>query len=1123
MRTTLRFVTLALLAGCLDTSVPARPSPPGPGTLQGRVVFAEPGRPGVRPAPGAVLEVVGQSARALADGEGRFTLPGLLSARGNLLIAFAGPPARQRFLSLESLGAGRGVDRLVGDVSLRRNGSISGQLRRTGDPTTTGLGGTAVFLPGLPFATYTADDGSFRLENLPGGAFQLAAFAPGFEVVSTDVTVGDGEDVTIPPLQLVRAPVANGSVTGTLVRSSGAPATDSTARATRAGMERSLSIGAEGRFSDGALTAGVYTFRFERPGSIALTLYNVLIASQETDLGELVLNDGMAPPAPFMGLGAFIPGPGPDGGAPTDAGMVDAGEPPDAGFGDGGSVIDAGTDAGAGDAGGGDGGSLVDAGSGLDASVPDAGPPPPTAVASGPVFAAPGSSVQLSGMASQGLFPLVYRWTQTSGTPVTLTVNNTPLAHSPRFTAPAAGTVVIFELVVEDVRGVRSSPSVVGVPIGVRPLARFAPDAGLVSSGQTVELTSTSFDDAGVAIVAYDWQLLAGSPGTLTTDGGPVAFWRAPTTTVGNDLLAGLSLSVTNAIGLTSAQPALNFYTVRAPPPVNWGLDAGIAQVVNVGPVPPQVILNGSFSAPGVSNPQVSVSWACDAGVALIGPDQLAARFIAPRVNGPSVRLLCQLNAIGQPPLEPPTLSATTLVTLNDTNPPEVLWTSVTTTSTNRFGFVVQASEPLSSGSFTSTGWGLQSGSASKVVGSWIRAEQEYNSNDEGDVFGPVRVTLRDSANVPQVASSLPAGPPVNVVVQSTWAGPWQSTATFLDPRPVVATLGPLPRGQQEMFGVTPGSVAPWEVVATESGQLVRFADIDPRSTASCVPSCPGSSTVALSGLGRVESAVWGGAELFVSTLLDGGARISARRNAAGTWSVSSALTGFPVNWENDLRTVWTDGGTTWVDSFDPVSGAFITTDRVGAVADVAAASSIDDHVSFIAGPMRAVQVLRRNAAAQWNPVSFSIPLPGALSLQSVAFSSTGVNLTVAETVNGLSQVRHDSSVGGAIAIVGGGPLQGFDLASFGGAAYLVYSQNGDVRLRVARGSFFSGAGGGYIDFGGPPRFGSSPPFPVVLDVTTFCEAVYPRFAFVEDALIITWQERCAPETRWRVMARAIR
>ena len=281
------------------------------------------------------------------------------------------------------------------------------------------------------------------------------------------------------------------------------------------------------------------------------------------------------------------------------------------------------------------------------------------------------------------------------------------------------------------------------------------------------------------------------------------------------------------------------------------------------------------------------------------------------------------------------------------------------------------------------------------------------------------------------------------------------------------------------------------------------------------------SSTNSLSRIGRLESVAWGGAELFLSSTVDGGL-ITVRRSAAGTWSTSSALTGIPVNWDNGMRTIWTDGGSTWLDTFDPASGAFVTTDLVASIPDVAAVSSTDDHVSFIAGATRAVQVRRRNLAAQWNSVSFSIPLTGALSLQSIS-ADNGLTLTLVETPTGISQFRHDTSIGGAVSILGGGPVQGFDVAPYGGAVYLVYAQAGDIRLRVARGSFFSGAGGGFVDFGGPPRNGTSPPYPVVLDVTTFCEAVYPRFAFVEDALIIVWQELCAPETRWRVMARAVR
>ncbi|MBL8933911.1 MAG: hypothetical protein JNM69_05125, partial [Archangium sp.] len=65
-------------------------------------------------------------------------------------------------------------------------------------------------------------------------------------------------------------------------------------------------------------------------------------------------------------------------------------------------------------------------------------------------------------------------------------------------------------------------------------------------------------------------------------------------------------------------------------------------------------------------------------------------------------------------------------------------------------------------------------------------------------------------------------------------------------------------------------------------------------------------------------------------------------------------------------------------------------------------------------------------------------------------------------------------------------------------------------------------SGVAFADFGGPPRPGFTTP-PVALDVDVLCEAAYPNFAFIEDALVITWQERCAPQTRWKIAARVIR
>ncbi len=37
------------------------------------------------------------------------------------------------------------------------------------------------------------------------------------------------------------------------------------------------------------------------------------------------------------------------------------------------------------------------------------------------------------------------------------------------------------------------------------------------------------------------------------------------------------------------------------------------------------------------------------------------------------------------------------------------------------------------------------------------------------------------------------------------------------------------------------------------------------------------------------------------------------------------------------------------------------------------------------------------------------------------------------------------------------------------------------------------------------------------------CSSCLDMFAFVNEVLVITWQERCAPPTRWKVMARVLR
>lgn len=102
------------------------------------------------------------------------------------------------------------------------------------------------------------------------------------------------------------------------------------------------------------------------------------------------------------------------------------------------------------------------------------------------------------------------------------------------------------------------------------------------------------------------------------------------------------------------------------------------------------------------------------------------------------------------------------------------------------------------------------------------------------------------------------------------------------------------------------------------------------------------------------------------------------------------------------------------------------------------------------------------------------------------------------------------------------GAVEGYDVVTFGNTSFLVYGAGGDVRFRAVRADPLAG-GSGFSDFGGPPRSGFSPPFPVMLDATPTCEAAWPRFSFVNEVLVITWQERCAPATQWKVMARVLR
>ena len=104
-----------------------------------------------------------------------------------------------------------------------------------------------------------------------------------------------------------------------------------------------------------------------------------------------------------------------------------------------------------------------------------------------------GSTVQLDGSGSSDVNgdPLTYQWTQTAGTPVTL---SSTTASRPTFTAPAGPSTMTFRLVVNDGQ-VSSTPSTVTITVTNQPPVAAAGPAPTVPVGATVQLDGAGSSD----------------------------------------------------------------------------------------------------------------------------------------------------------------------------------------------------------------------------------------------------------------------------------------------------------------------------------------------------------------------------------------------------------------------------------------------------------------------------------------------------------------------------------------------------------------------------------------------------------------------------------------------------
>ncbi len=1083
MRQLTPLLILALLAACRDVELPT-PTALKPGVLRATLLTTLPGRSELSPATGATVKLIGTTQGATADSDGNLVLTDLHVTKGKLVFSLdldgSGSIDRSRSLTLEGLNAGFGKEVNIGQLVLGRNATLVGRvLRADRAQLNSGHGGIVVFLPELPQLTVTGDDGSYRLVGVPEGENTIGFSATGYRAEAASLAVTAGLEQRVDEVELIADPGASpvGQLTGLVQSPDGTPIAAVTVRAASRGLETSVQTTAEGAFTFGTLETGVYVIGLEKSGLAPLRVDGVLVTSGINRVGPYVLTAGTGT------LGSL------DGGTPSnlDAGIT---APLDAGI------------------------TPADAGTG------------PIAIVTPYSAIAQGALATLNGTASTGAHPLIYSWSQLTDAGVTLSDNRTASAHSPTFTAPNNGTIIEFQLAVTDRFGQTSTnTAITRVGVGGTPTAKFGPDAGAYTGGDSITLVSASSDPGGLLLTEYAWSMPADAGATLTPNGATALLTLPALAPTDSPIVVAVELVVTSSVGVKSA-PFRQSYGVTPGSGTNWSLKAALAGA----PVLP-IVSNGS-NAPlridtvlttNVVAPSVSYSWSCPgAGSTLSDLGDGDVEFAVPVIEGPDRSIVCTLTATGAAPLSPSTLTANVGVSFRDGVAPTLVTSRPSFSNTNGspFGLYLRASELVSFVPSANTCNPMQAEATGNAALFYISYAATNCSS--------YQVTLGDRATVANNVTLLAAPA---FTLNMTWRGPLVSTTDFVDPRPAIVTAGALPFDEQS---IAPPMMPPlpFELVAREGSNLVTFGTNFMAAPETCSPDCPIIATqTPLSGLNAAVAAPLGervahsGQTLLVAMqrettgLLD---TLYAVRTPAGIWS-SLAAGGEIHNSGAEARRMRRSGAGLISDVYDPTTNTFVFAEQVVADAgiDVVSINTSEAHagrrgtVSIVLGSGPINSYKRNPATATWEPTSHHQPTD-TLYGRTFQNDDSGLNYAFGLFVRSSApeMMGFDTSARPVNSL---GPVTGgFDFAQRNDHQYIAVSQNGDLRL-------YRGRTTGLNPMTGPPRAVPLPPGDERFDNDVSCEAAWPRLAFIEDALVLTWQERCAPETRWKIIARVMR
>ncbi len=1024
-----------------------------------------------------------------------------------------GLPDKQRRLDLEPLKTGRGKNINVGQLVLGSNATVRGKaLRAEFVNAASGHGGTAVFVPEGPFFAYTGDDGSFLFENLPEGRITLAVFREGYSAASETIELRAAEVFPLSTVVLARTSAPGpAEITGRVLLPEGGPAADVTVSLSGG---RTTSTTAAGTWVLSGVPQGVSSLGFVKEGFLTSELVNIVIGAPRVSVRDVTLAPGPStPPRLDAGFPVYDAGSKADAGAVADGGSIDAGSI-DAGSIDAGS-IDAGPPVDAG----------LDAGASLDAGF-DAAELPVAIIDPPPAYVLRNANFTLNAQRSTGSRPLSFSWTQDAGPAVTIPFNNTPNAATPALVAPNVGTVLKFNLSVQDPAGRQSAPVSVFVPVAVGPpLATITgtPTSSVLGGQRVILSGATSNDPNSSGLVSWEWTVnppqITGTP----INGGQQLQLDMPAS-VATPVVVSVQLTVTNGLTMRSAPASTSFQLAVGTLP-QWTVDAGPIQTVSGGDV---VTLSGLALAPS-TGATFAYRWSPDrepdGGVAdwqLTDPTATSTTFVAPRVDGATPRLIAfTLTATDTSgTLTPQVRSAQTFVNVIDRRRPQVVGTSISGGFGPQATAWVDFDEDLRPGSIGSV-------NVSAVSGSPFAAVAQRVLVDRRRVLLVIRPPLAAGFTYNLSISSvedlaIPTGNimagPMNraFIARNSWTEAFESTATSLaEPWPgLVVRRNPDLSFTAFTFG-------------RRDGTSWFSAPLDPFScpVAPCALSTDATApSVALTGPLPRGHKGWLVNEEPVATLqvatLQGASSAIFRNSGAGWVAVPSAPSAIFSDGTSLSSVRFDDGGVTQVTldggAWNPVS--VITTSLADYPTD-----AVSDPFVF-ASASRGSQPAVVLKSSRTDVMKASIFGPPWRSMTSVGNGPEARIATMIPEYPGAAFVLTQRPTGaldllifgdvnnGASGLVTG--VNSLDAISNWSSVWFVTSASGLIEVRYIS----YGNGTTAIRLSGPLR-GGVPSFP--LNNNLSCEAARPELAMADGRIFVAWQERCGAGP-WRVYVRGL-